>query len=91
MRRLPEAIMRAVSAQHQAFIAELEALGYSDNTRDTYDKCIHRFVRWLEARSELRGARAMTRAPRTAIALRESEESARWPACFSVVGAAQGL
>jgi hypothetical protein len=47
-RRLPEETTREIRAAQDDFATELERLGYSANARDTYDKTIERFIRWLE-------------------------------------------
>jgi hypothetical protein len=49
-RRLPEDVTRDLRVKHDEFLRELDRLRYTPNARDTYDKSIERFIRWLEGR-----------------------------------------
>jgi hypothetical protein len=60
-RRLSEDVTRELRAQHDQFLRELDRLRYTPNARDTYDKNIERFIRWLEGRWEPEGPRGPVR------------------------------
>lgn len=60
-RRLPEDVTRELRAQHYEFLRELDRLRYTRNARDTYDKNLERFIRWLEGRWEPEGPKGAAR------------------------------
>jgi hypothetical protein len=56
-RRLPAETTDAVRAKLDEFLARLDELGYAENAKNTYDRNVDRFIRWLEGRWEPEGPR----------------------------------